>query len=224
VSNWSDPNGVSNWCNGNNEYGYDACRNPWRMATDYIWYGTTVAQTNFCNPIAIYTNNGSRCGGPVPQSGGTGTQNATFVSTFAAAICGASTTYQSTLNSLYTKTVNTTDALPAYFGNTLRVISLFMMTGNFWKPTNLITTDLTILNTLPVLIYPIPCDESIYLDINTKNDVYYTIYGINGNLIDSGISKNNGTNFEVKSPINPGMYLIKLEVDSKINISCFIKN
>jgi len=35
---------------------------------------------------------------------------------------------------MYTQTVSTTDALPAYFGNTLRVISLFVQTGNFWKP------------------------------------------------------------------------------------------
>ena len=141
VSSWCDQNGAMNNCNGTGEtyYGYDACRNPWRMATDYIWYGTAAASANFCSPIANFVNGvgAAAIKGPVTQAGGAaGTQahNATFVSTFAAGIVGSSSTYQTIMNSMYTQTVSTTDALPAYFGNTLRVISLFVQTGNFWKP------------------------------------------------------------------------------------------
>lgn len=138
VSNWSDPNGTANSCNGNNEYGYDACRNPWRMAVDVLWTGNSTAQTNFCMPIASYINGkgAANASGPVAQSGGSGTVNATFVSTFAAGICGANSTYQTIMNSMYTQTVNTVDA-SGYFGNTLRVISLFIQTGNFWNPSTL---------------------------------------------------------------------------------------
>ncbi|WP_299253071.1 glycosyl hydrolase family 8, partial [uncultured Cytophaga sp.] len=137
VTNWSDQNGVANNCNGGAvEYGYDACRSPWRMATDVLWFGNSTAQTNFCIPIASYvTGKGSNASGPVPQAGGTATANeATFSSMYAAGICGANATYQPIMNSMYTKTVGTVDDLPRYFGNTLRVISLFMQTGNFWKP------------------------------------------------------------------------------------------
>jgi endo-1,4-beta-D-glucanase Y len=137
ITNWSDQNGVANNCNGGNiEFGYDACRNPWRMATDVLWYGNGTAQTNFCIPIAAYVNGqGSNASGPVPQAGGAGKANeATFSAMFAAGICGSNATYQTIMNSMYTKTVGTVDALPRYFGNTLRVISLFMQTGNFWAP------------------------------------------------------------------------------------------
>ncbi|MCS6824506.1 MAG: glycosyl hydrolase family 8 [Cytophagaceae bacterium] len=139
VSNWSDPNGVPNSCNGPFNYGYDACRNPWRMATDYLWYGTTMAQTNFCTPIAAYTQGvgAANCGGPVNQNGTNAAgfeHGATFVSTYACAVMAASSTYQTHLNNMYTETVAVVDALPRYFGNTLRVLSLFMLTGNFWKP------------------------------------------------------------------------------------------
>ncbi|WP_440237560.1 glycosyl hydrolase family 8, partial [Cytophaga sp.] len=150
VSNWSDPSGAPNSCNGSNEYGYDACRNPWRMAVDVLWTGNSTAQTNFCVPIASYVNGkgASGAGGPVAQSGGSGTVNATFVSTYAAGICGATSTYQTIMNSMYTKTVGTVDA-SGYFGNTLRVISLFVQTGNFWNPSTLAASPVTATLTSP---------------------------------------------------------------------------
>ncbi|HSY61134.1 MAG TPA: glycosyl hydrolase family 8, partial [Cytophaga sp.] len=150
VSNWSDASGTANGCNGSNEYGYDACRNPWRMAVEVLWTGNSTAQTNFCVPIASYINGkgASNAGGPVPQSGGSGTVNATFVSTFAAGICGATSTYQTIMNNMYTQTVNTVDG-SGYFGNTLRVISLFVQTGNFWNPSTLTTSAVTTSLTSP---------------------------------------------------------------------------
>ena len=145
VTDWSDNNGNPNTCNGSTQgtYGYDACRNPWRMATDVIWHGTTTAATGYSqlNKIAAFINStgAGNVGGPIQQSGGAGTHNATFVSTFAMGLVGASSTYQNLLNQMYTQTVNTQDAVSnsypsGYFGNTLRVLSLFVMSGNFWKP------------------------------------------------------------------------------------------
>jgi endo-1,4-beta-D-glucanase Y len=136
VSNWSDNNGSPNTCNGPNEYGYDACRNPWRMAVDVLWYGTAAAQNNFCSKIAAYcqSQGATSVGGAIPQSGGTGSHNPTFISTFAAGICGATSSSQTIMNQMYSETVAKTDSPPLYFGNTLRCLSLFVMTGNFWKP------------------------------------------------------------------------------------------
>ena len=136
VSNWSDPYGMPNSCNGPNEYGYDACRNPWRMATDVAWYDDSHAKS-ICNTIAAYvqTVGAENIGGPLAQSGGVGAYHSpTFVSTFALGVMAASNTYQSLLDQMYTETVNTKDTPPWYFGNTLRCISLFMLTGNFWDP------------------------------------------------------------------------------------------
>ena len=134
VSNWSDPNGSANSCNGPNEYGYDACRSPWRMATDVIWFDDADGKA-ICNDLASYTSGvgASNVGGPRPQSGGNGgTHNTTFVSTYAAGIMGANSSYQSHMNAMYSETVSVSDN--AYFGETLKTIMLFMMTGNFWNP------------------------------------------------------------------------------------------
>jgi hypothetical protein len=111
------------------------------MAVDVLWTGNSTAQTNFCVPIASYINGkgANNASGPVAQNGGSvgsAYANAVFVSTFAAGICGATSSYQNIMNSMYTKTVNTVDA-SGYFGNTLRVISLFVQTGNFWNPSTL---------------------------------------------------------------------------------------
>ena len=153
VSNWSDHTGAANNCNGPNEYGYDACRNPWRMSMDVIWNGITTTQTNFCNKIAAYVQGvgANQVRGPVAQAGGTGQwHNPTFVATFAAGIVGASSSYQNIMNSMYTETNNVTESgASAYFGMTLRCVSLFMMTGNFWKPTTITPTSVTTSVTSP---------------------------------------------------------------------------
>ncbi len=138
VSNWSDPNGTPNSCNGANEYGWDACRNPWRMGTAVAWYGDADAAV-LCNKMAAWMQGvgASNLRGPLPQNGTGGAYHSpAFVSTWAVALMGANSSYQSLLNSVYTETVATMDSPPYYFGNTLRVLSLFNLTGNFWNPFN----------------------------------------------------------------------------------------
>src|SRR6185437_2488647 len=141
VSDWSFENGTTCNCQTNStsgQYGYDACRNPWRMATDVIWNNDAKGAAQ-CTKIASYVNStgATNVGGPVPQAGGSGGHYATFVSTFAAGIMGS--TNQSLMNQMYSQAVGVSDAYQnsnpsGYFGNTLRCISLFMMTGNFWQP------------------------------------------------------------------------------------------
>jgi hypothetical protein len=145
VSNWSDPSGSPNSCNGPLEYGYESCRNPWRMATDVLWNNDTRA-VGICTKIAGYVNGvgAGSIAGPVSMSGGTGSyHNATFISTFSCGVMGAGSSYQNLLNSMYSETVRVSDSPPAYFGNTLRCISLFMLSGNFWKPCGAAATTCT---------------------------------------------------------------------------------
>lgn len=139
VSNWSDPNASANGCNGPNEYGYDACRNPWRMANDVLWNGAsaTAASKDICNKLTSWTNGyASQLKGPLSQSAsnpGQGQYKNGVFTTYALAVMGTSSTYQSHLNSCYTNVVNIGNNEP-YFGATLRTLSLFVLTGNFWKP------------------------------------------------------------------------------------------
>ncbi len=159
VSNWSDGAGTMNGCNppANLDHGYDAGRNPWRMAVDYIWNGTATARTNFTQPLStwIYTKTSNLTAannlrGPVDLNGAyngrtNGSPDAFFTSMWGAATIGVDNTgnNQSTLDFMYgrVKAVkqgnfgsDCSSSQSYYFGNTLRVITLFVMTGNFWKP------------------------------------------------------------------------------------------
>ena len=139
VSNWCDHTGTPNSCNGANDYGWDACRNPWRMGTDVLWYSDANA-AELCNKMADWMSgvgvNNLRA--PLPQNGSGGAYvNPAFISTWAVGVMGANSSYQGLLNDMYDKTVNTYIQPPSgYFGNTLRAIGLFCLTGNFWNPFN----------------------------------------------------------------------------------------
>jgi endo-1,4-beta-D-glucanase Y len=146
VTDWCDPNGVTNGCNGpSNTFGYDASRNPWRMAVASAWYGDASART-ICNNIATSTlaAGAANVGGPVspPTGNPTGTHNATFVSMLACGTFGSTTGTQAHIDNMYTQLLSTVDAgagtanPSGYFGNTLRVISIFFATKNFWNPCN----------------------------------------------------------------------------------------
>jgi endo-1,4-beta-D-glucanase Y len=142
VSDWCNSAGQKNQCNGGYDgYGYDACRHPWRMAVDAVWNNdaTGMAQST---KIANYAKGvgASSVGGPRNMDGsGGGGHSATFVSMYAVAVMGSPAGNQTFMNQIYSETVNVSDnyqtGYPSgYFGNTLRTISLFMMSGNFWKP------------------------------------------------------------------------------------------
>ncbi len=163
VSNWSDHTGTPNTCNGPNEYGWDACRSAWRMGTDVSWYADPNAKT-ICNNMAAWIQNTgvANLKGPIPQNGIGGSYHSpTFISTWAVGVMGSNSTYQSTLNAIYDETVAVTDNLPYYFGNTLRAICLFNLTGNFWPPSNTMPAPQP-----PVVQFTNPTDGETFL-INT---------------------------------------------------------
>lgn len=158
VSNWSSPAGVPNTCGTPAflDYGYDAARAPFRIATDYLWFGESQARDNFLQPISNYIRtqtatytNPTNLRGPVTQAGAhiagrtTASPDATFTSTWGMGAMGVnySTNNQATLDFMYNRVRSVKDPLnctsgssTGYFGNTLRVVALFMMTGNFWRP------------------------------------------------------------------------------------------
>lgn len=166
ISDWSTQSGEMNTCNPGGlgyaataGYGYDACRNPWRMAQDFLWNGPSDASSAkaICDKlttkvVAVMGASGVR--GPLYQNGNlySGNQhNATFTSTFALPVMA--TTNQTLMDAMYTEVKNVKDpiqnaTLSGYFGNTLRCLSLFMMTGNTWKVGTTSLPDLNVKTTL----------------------------------------------------------------------------
>ena len=190
---------VSDWCkadgnfssvvvrdnNGDELYGYDASRTPWRIAMDYLWYGNSdaLAYSNTCIDF-INAKNGLDNIYPGYNLDGTpsvtGYKDVTFTGAYA--VAAMASTDQAFVNDAYTKTVAM--ATEAYFGSTLRVLYLLTLSGNLYSPKAFSTLNTNNYNKVnEVLLFPNPVLD--ILTINFNNDDYNTIkiYTAEGKLV-----------------------------------------
>jgi len=143
ISNWCDKDGVANANGPNNPYvgyGSDACRGPWRMATDVLWHGATDTATfayGLCKKMSDWlAGYESNLRGKMVQTASNPTEGAHSngsYTTFALAVMAMDDSYQQSLNKCYTFTAGMSHD-GDYFNETVRTLSLFCLTGNFWKP------------------------------------------------------------------------------------------
>ncbi|MBO9699538.1 MAG: T9SS type A sorting domain-containing protein [Sporocytophaga sp.] len=144
-TNWCTPDGQpSGSCQGSgtapDKFGYDACRAPWRQATNYIWFGSSGMQTIINKQADLWIGKGgagSVQGGDRMNHDGTGSgdHNSAFVGMVGAMSLAASNTsaHQTFCNAMYNENKNNSLA-PIYFSKILQMIGLFVQTGNFWNP------------------------------------------------------------------------------------------
>lgn len=115
------------------EYSYDAARMPWRIAIDYSWYGTEKAKS-YCDKVSAFFKNV----GPENIVDGysiTGQKigqyhNAAFVATAASGcLTGGDLEFG---QKMFNESVKVKDSAPHdYYGNSLRMLTLLYMSGNF---------------------------------------------------------------------------------------------
>jgi hypothetical protein len=126
-------------------YQYDACRTPFRIAEDYVWFGTTAAQTYLGLTSAFFSTIGATNivdgyqlnGTPNPQLPildlfqNPGTQSAAFVGP--AGVGGmVSRTYQSYMDNTYSDLVGSKLLVGGtYYDESWTVMSLLMLSDNF---------------------------------------------------------------------------------------------
>ena len=222
------------------DYNYNACRFPWRIATDYLIYGDTRAY-NALVPINswIKTKTGS-----IPaniKSGydldlgtilpGSNYNDLSFQAPFAVSAM-IDNTNQVWLNSLwnYMKTVSINR--DGYYGNTIKLLSLIVISRNWWAPDpallkndagNSFTSD------IDLQIFPNPgtsSDISFSITNPGNNTCEYQIINLSGQVIykhlindlDSQYIQGNLSNLN----LDKGYYLLKVFVGSKSYISKFI--
>lgn len=125
------------------EYQFDAARTPWRIATDYLWWGTPAAQTwltkvtNWVNGVGI---SNIVAGYDLDGSPNVSYKNSAFTGAFALGAMANSQAMTNTFydwwtnNSVTSGTVGTKLDDAPYFQNSLRTIYLFLASGNFWYP------------------------------------------------------------------------------------------
>ena len=120
------------------DYAYNACRIPWRLASDYVTSGdersktVTVKLTDFFNRATG--------GNPDNFSGGYTLDGTPMAPGYASpAFVGPATAgamvdakFQPFLNSLWTHSSNNLSR--GYYGNELQLLSLIVASGNWWNP------------------------------------------------------------------------------------------
>jgi endo-1,4-beta-D-glucanase Y len=121
-------------------YDYNACRVPWRIATDYFMWGDTRAR-DAIRPIEAWLSN-KTAGNPQLIRDGYSLAGTTyghdpvlaFVAPIAvgAMIAPKTGTNQPWLNALW-------DAMAArgtseYYGDTIKLLAMIVISGNWWKP------------------------------------------------------------------------------------------
>ncbi len=120
-------------------YSYNACRVPWRLATDYLISGEprafeAVQRINAWirraagdDPASIYDGYDLR-GVPFSRE-----RAMAFVVPFAVGAM-VDPTHQRWLNALWTVIVNTPRDGEEYYGNTLKLLGMIVISGNWWAP------------------------------------------------------------------------------------------
>jgi endo-1,4-beta-D-glucanase Y len=112
-----------------NTYGYDACRTPWRIGMDYCFNGETRAKTYLDKVGPFFTNIGAaNIGDGYSLSGSQTSGNKSMAFIGPAGIAGMAG-YQSLLDGAFNFGVANTSN--DYFKDSLRVVTMFMMSGNF---------------------------------------------------------------------------------------------
>lgn len=131
-------------------YGYEAVRNPWRMATDFVWNGpdVAIAGKDICEKVGALLVGRESSVRVRMELDGTPENNAgTNGSSYMTALAAMGAENRLSLNSLYLRMngqsgrYSFNEKSSNYFNATLRCISLFVITGNFWNPSDELRTE-----------------------------------------------------------------------------------
>lgn len=121
------------------DYSFNACRVPWRLATDYLVTGDARAKaaTNKVNSwVRSKTRNDPariRAGYRLNGDEIVGYSHMAFVAPFGVGAM-VDRGHQRWLNALWDATVSKPVGEQPYFGNTLKMLCLIVMSGNWWSP------------------------------------------------------------------------------------------
>ncbi|WP_348800181.1 glycosyl hydrolase family 8 [Flavobacterium adhaerens] len=218
VSDWCEASGnyssaASGYANQGKAYTYDAARTPWRIALDYVWYGTADAK-NYSKKSSDFVR--VTLGGTANIKDGynqDGTlkgqwHNATFVGAFAcAAMAGDNQTH---LDASYTDLKNLNEP-NSYFNHTLKTLYLLALTGNFYlPPTVTLAKDSFEIEQSLVKIYPNPTAD--YFTINAPPTSIISIYTLSGSLIKQQKTASETTEINL-SKYSSGVYFIQIDTE-----------
>jgi hypothetical protein len=125
------------------KFWWNACRNPWRYATDYVLSGDTRWKTITARMIDFFQAEAARAGGDVTAIGTgynlagqqlSGGDSAAYHGPICAGAC-IDAKYQPFLDAMWNW--NASHPTTGYYDGEIQILSLVVASGNWWTPTNI---------------------------------------------------------------------------------------
>ncbi len=202
-------------------YSYNACRDPWRIASDYLINGDEKARESILKIDKwLYQSTGGSTNKIYAGYYLDGTKAVSWTdNSFTAPFTvGAmiDTSNQEWLNKLYSKMLQGSTANGGYYDNTLRLLSMITISGNYWVPPCEILngTEETNNKKTGFEIFPSPVKEKFFVKFNDNVKSHHlTITDITGNVLLS--QKTEKKTYTVNAgKLMPGVYFVTVKTDN----------
>ncbi len=206
------------------DYNYNSCRVPWRLATDFLIAGETRSQTavnkintwieshTSSNPANIYSGY-TLSGGNIS---GNNYDDPSFIGPFAVGAM-LDNANQAWLNAMYDHLIAQDLADNTYFGNTLKMLCLIVLSGNYWPPYAITGLES---NSGSINIFPNPTKDN--LSIETLQISTIEILNIQGQRVLQNQIQPGKTDIDISS-IAKGIYILRLSGSDKTEVTRFVK-
>ena len=216
------PNYLEGDLDGN--YSYNACRDPWRLATDYLISGDERAKEavlkidKWLYEATGGSVNNVHAGYYLDGSVAAGWSDNSFTAPFTVGAM-LDTANQEWLDKLYAKILLANTANGGYYDNTLRLLSMITISGNYWVPScDILNGTAQIPADLPQLftIYPTPSEGEVTLVLNKRYANKRFLVRVVNNMGQTIYSKQSALNkpFSIDLSANPkGLYYIRLQLE-----------
>nr|WP_294789178.1 glycosyl hydrolase family 8 [uncultured Flavobacterium sp.] len=218
VSDWCQVSGAyssqaGGYANGGKMYTYDAVRTPWRIAVDYLWYGSADAKTyskKSSDFVRVNLGGTANIKDGYNQNGTVSGQwhNATFVGSFACAAMGGEN--QAHLDASYADLKGLNDP-NSYFNHTLKTLYSFLLTGNFYlPPTANLSNENFDLEKSTVTLFPNPSTDRITIKAPQQSTI--SIISPSGSVIHQQKTISESTEINLTNQAS-GVYFVKISND-----------
>ena len=201
-------------------YSYNACRDPWRIGFDYLVNGDERA----LNAVKKINSWLFQKTGGIPSQiyagyylDGRAAANWHDVSFTAPFAVGAmlDTTKQEWLNKLYDEVLSAKTSENGYYGNTLKLLSMLVISGNFRNPSCELYSGIKPRYAYSKIfkVYPTSTKDKITIETTkdfTYSDVNIRIFNITGNVIKELPLDSTGKTTLDLSFLPSGIYLVNL--------------
>ncbi len=213
-------------------YSYNACRDPWRLGTDYLLYGDARSKTS-TNKIINWLKGKSTvpanfvCETQCNGSGSAGGGEMCFIAPYMVGMM-VDQAHQTVLNSTYDWVIGQSINSFTYFHNTIKMLCLLTVSGNYWYPdfATGINENIANNNIFEATIGQNENTATIFLNASKNTNANIMIYDQVGKLILSEkYSISNGYNTIPFSTLNfaNGIYIVSISNDSEQKTIKFIK-